>query len=136
MQEGLIMQKICSKCKKLLDIKMFNRDIRKKYNVESCCKECKKLYKKENKNILLLKQQERRKNNSEYLLKQKARNLLYSEIRAKRIIKPCICEGCNTENILQAHHFNYNEPLNIIWLCRKCHSVLHRKGDNNEIRSK
>lgn len=35
------------------------------------------------------------------------------------------CLVCGSENS-QMHHKNYNEPLNIVWLCRSCHLKVHK----------
>ena len=52
-------------------------------------------------------------------------NAVYKAVRSGRLSrKPCIRCG-NAENI-HAHHDNYNRPLDIIWLCRKCHDQHHR----------
>lgn len=50
----------------------------------------------------------------------------YAHVYMKRgkIIKKS-CEKCGNINS-QMHHPNYNEPLNIIWLCRPCHLQLHK----------
>lgn len=37
--------------------------------------------------------------------------------------QPCKCGELKTE----AHHEDYNKPYDIIWMCRKCHKILHRK---------
>jgi hypothetical protein len=34
------------------------------------------------------------------------------------------CEECGTEDA-QAHHEDYNNPLEITWLCRNCHHTHH-----------
>ncbi len=26
----------------------------------------------------------------------------------------------------EAHHVNYAQPLNVVWLCKACHSCAHR----------
>lgn len=41
--------------------------------------------------------------------------------------KKGLCEICLSDRNVIAHHHNYNEPLNIIWLCKVCHSLLHKK---------
>ena len=34
--------------------------------------------------------------------------------------------GClSNKQILEAHHYNYNYPLNVWWLCPSCHKMLH-----------
>lgn len=36
------------------------------------------------------------------------------------------CEVCGEEKT-EAHHYNYNHPLNINWLCKKHHIELHNR---------
>jgi hypothetical protein len=44
------------------------------------------------------------------------------------IKKPKRCKFCKEEKILEAAHINYDDPKNIIFLCRSC----HRKFDKND----
>lgn len=38
------------------------------------------------------------------------------------------CEHCKIENVLiQAHHHDYNKPLDVIWLCVPCHNEEHKR---------
>lgn len=41
-------------------------------------------------------------------------------------IKREACGVCGCEKT-QAHHEDYSKPLEIVWLCEKCHKALHRK---------
>lgn len=57
--------------------------------------------------------------------KIKARKIVYSAIRNKSIIsKPCV--ECNNKKT-EAHHEDYDKPLEIIWLCKKHHIVYDKK---------
>lgn len=39
-----------------------------------------------------------------------------------------ICERCGAApKQLHKHHPDYSKPLDIIWLCSKCHGLAHRK---------
>lgn len=52
-----------------------------------------------------------------------AKHKVFIEKRAGRIKnEPCIiCGNGNT----QAHHENYSKPLEIVWLCKRCHTQRH-----------
>ncbi len=58
-----------------------------------------------------------------HLLKRKARGKVATEIKAGRLErKPCrVCGAGKSE----AHHHDYNKPLDIDWLCRRCHFAAH-----------
>lgn len=43
------------------------------------------------------------------------------------IIKPKNCSKCGIEGVIQAHHPDYSKPLEVMFLCTKCHGIEHRK---------
>lgn len=51
--------------------------------------------------------------------------LNYAKKKGLVIQKPC--EICGDENS-QAHHYDYNKPLDVMWLCPKYHGEWHRKN--------
>lgn len=55
-----------------------------------------------------------------------AQNLLNRAIRFKRIIRPNQCEKCKAVAKTEGHHTDYSKPLEVAWLCRKCHRAEHR----------
>ena len=69
--------------------------------------------------------------------KYKARIKIGNAVRRGKI-KRLPCENCGNENT-EAHHTDYSKPLEVRWLCPKCHHAEHRKYDYNnlpEIKSK
>lgn len=58
-------------------------------------------------------------------LKIKCRKIVFQAIKNKKIKRlPCIICG-NTKS--EAHHIDYNKPLQIKWLCKKHHWEQHIK---------
>jgi len=41
-------------------------------------------------------------------------------------LKPEPCSRCGAEKA-QAHHEDYNHPLDMVWLCQRCHAREHKK---------
>jgi ribosomal protein S27AE len=41
-----------------------------------------------------------------------------------KLVRKEACERCGAAQPV-THHVNYAEPLNILWLCRKCHAAEH-----------
>lgn len=56
---------------------------------------------------------------------RRARNKLNYAIRKGRVEKEN-CEVCGSEKV-EGHHENYDKPLEVRWLCREHHRVIHRK---------
>ena len=63
-----------------------------------------------------------RKRNPE---KYKARTAVGNAVRDGRLIKGT-CVVCGSSKVT-AHHSDYNEPLDVTWLCYQHHSDLHQK---------
>jgi hypothetical protein len=58
--------------------------------------------------------------------RQRARVLLHNAIARGKIVKPKECETCGEETKLDGHHPDYAKPLDVMWLCRRCHMKHHR----------
>ena len=62
-------------------------------------------------------------NNKEVRIKARARVSVKNEIVAGKIKKEP-CEKCGDVKS-EAHHEDYNKPLEVKWVCKKCHNKLH-----------
>lgn len=58
-------------------------------------------------------------------LKRAAHILVANAVRDGRLIKQPCCV-CGLEKS-EAHHEDYEKPLDVMWLCRKHHAEIHRK---------
>lgn len=47
-------------------------------------------------------------------------------VRSGKIDKPKNCSRCCAEGKLDGHHEDYSKPLDVVWVCRLCHSEIHR----------
>ena len=88
-------------------------------------KEYEKKYREENRDYIKEYSKIYSKYNSE---KIKAHNIIKYAIQTGKIIKPTICEHCKKEfpiKDIDGHHPDYSKPLEVIWLCKSCHKILH-----------
>lgn len=71
--------------------------------------------------------------NKEYVKKPEnqmkivARRKVIKAISMGELGKPSICSECFSEGQIEAHHEDYSKPLDVLWLCKKC----HYKADKN-----
>lgn len=79
-------------------------------------------YKKQTKERARRWNSKHRKTDEVYNHKCKSRRLSYRKIEIEG--KKCQLCGCTA---VDRHHPNYDKPLEIIFLCKECHSKLHRK---------
>lgn len=57
--------------------------------------------------------------------KVKARESVFRAVKNGKLIKqPCFI--CGSQIDIEAHHFDYNKPLSVIWLCKEHHRWIHK----------
>lgn len=63
-----------------------------------------------------------------YPEKARARSLLSNAVCKGRIQRPKKCSLCfSSEGVIQAHHHDYSKPYDVIWVCKSCHIMVHKK---------
>jgi len=59
--------------------------------------------------------------------KMKARNLLNRAVKRGEIERPATCSRCGNAGRIEAHHSDYDKPLDVTWLCTSCHRRIDSK---------
>ena len=59
-------------------------------------------------------------------IKKDAHLKLRYNVKMGRIKKSSICFICGDNTLLHGHHQDYSRPLDVVWLCAKCHQYIHR----------
>lgn len=47
-------------------------------------------------------------------------------VRDGKLIPATSCEVCNSTEKIEGHHDDYTKPLDLRWLCERCHKEWHR----------
>jgi len=55
----------------------------------------------------------------------RARQAVRHAIARGDLVRPKICSNCGLEKFVEGHHADYSKPLEVVWLCKKCHYSLH-----------
>ena len=151
--------KKCKKCEIEKNEHQFNKWYKKTgaTGYRTNCKQCEsfnnKNFREQNKENLKIKRRERtgakqkryctdplqRKRNEDiyrsqrkYPEKAAARIFLNSYIRMGKIMKPDICEMCLKKIKIEGHHEDYSKPLEVKWVCKRCHANLHWNSKTKE----
>lgn len=136
--------KICTKCKKELPLEAFGIKDKKTGRLRADCKKCKynsyvrwfesKYPGKYIFNRIGGRKIERTKEEIKQLWRERAnlyykRNSFKSKVRQKAAyhvdLSDSCCSSCGTASLLQRHHPDYSKPLDVVVLCRKCHTAEH-----------
>lgn len=57
--------------------------------------------------------------------KIKAHQVLRTAVKQGMVIKPEHCSNCNKPGKIEGHHDDYSKPLDVDWLCTRCHKNLN-----------
>ena len=147
MAEMILVQKTCTKCGDLLPVVRFSRDSKSHDGLQHVCKACFSEYNARRyasrPDDFKKAVREYRADNPEAVLatrmstfrrrpsKSAARRCVEAAVAAGVLAKPHKCESCGGYNpdqrqwAIHAHHLDYSNPLDVVWLCPKCHAHAH-----------
>jgi hypothetical protein len=137
---GLGTEKLCPKCKVTQPITEFSKDKQTKSGISSHCKPCKRRYslryryanlekvqaqhREYHRNNWAKNQENLKRTKAKHPEREMARVLLHRALRKGWLTKQP-CEKCGDPKG-QAHHEDYSKPLEVHWMCHKCHGKEHR----------
>ena len=151
----------CKGCgKSKIDGAVFGPHKASKNGLRSRCNECRrkkyqenrelilkkaKIYYQENKNEIKEKHKKyfntkagkearlrgQRKQRVNYPHKVRAQSQINNELKMGRIIRPTICSLCGCDCTPDGHHWDYDKPLDVVWVCRQCHCDIHNDNLKN-----
>jgi hypothetical protein len=59
-----------------------------------------------------------------------AQEQVHRAVRRGDLLKPSECSNCGRGPLpskdLHGHHWHYDQPLSVQWLCRDCHLAAHK----------
>lgn len=65
-----------------------------------------------------------------YRQKYKEKNIARSKVHyalcSGKLVNPLKCDICGNKGYSEAHHDDYSKPLEVRWLCDKCHKEVHK----------
>lgn len=144
-------QSLCKECDKIKarEYRKKNKDIlknrqHKNYinNKEKFKERSKEYYKKNQEKLIEINKINYQNNRRNILDKKNSKNKLigynwdkFCEIRRKaryhiKIPNNTLCNFCNIDLATERHHPDYSKPLEVLFVCKKCHSKLHRRINN------
>lgn len=122
--------KYCYKCRQDKDVGLFSKDRSRADGLNNCCGEC---LRKKTSEWKIEHPEQDKINDLKYILGWQERNKqkhsahikVHNAVRSGKLVRPKVCSDCDNESRLHGHHEDYNKPLEVIWLCPKCHREKH-----------
>lgn len=73
----------------------------------------------------------------ELVMRFRATSAYQAALRKGVLIRGTSCSECGSTENIHGHHDLYENPLDVVWLCLKCHRKRHRNqklGTKNDVR--
>lgn len=61
----------------------------------------------------------------EYRKKRACQYAIQFCVRKGWLVRPDACSRCDSEGLIEGHHPDYSKPLEVVWLCKRCHKAEH-----------
>lgn len=137
--------KRCSRCGEQLPLDSFHRDRSRPDGRQRTCRSCKTAEAAERrfsdperhaeeqrawrrKNPEAVREIKRRSDSRESRrAARKATALVHWHVKHGKLMRPELCSRCMQAGPVEAHHEDYARPLDVVWLCKKCHLARHGK---------
>lgn len=105
----------CSTCNEWKPLSEFTKSTNAFRKVRGECRACGTIRRRE----------WRAKNRDYENMVARARKAVGSAVRRGELTRPTVCPVCNSsENRIEAHHEDYSKPLEVSWLCSRCHTAV------------
>ena len=124
----VIIKKPCLKCGLIRPLFDFPKNIGMKDGFLNGCKKCASKYKKKYRRTNAGKATQARASKryrEKYPNAAKASMICGNAITWGKLLKVANCESCGDPSN-EAHHDDYNYPLQVRWLCITCHKKWHK----------
>lgn len=133
--------KYCPKCACFRALTDFNKNKSSRDHLQSRCRSCQLIQNQEwrERNPDSSRALARRRNRyyrsigkrkRDSLQQRRAHDLVYKAIIRGELIRPSECPRCGgTNSPIHAHHDDYSKPLDVQWLCARCHQRSHAIGE-------
>lgn len=141
-------EKVCTQCKEPKSFDNYFKDLRGRFGLVAICKVCRSAsaskYNLDHREELVSVRYEQRQRHKERIRAYKkspkgkavakrtvAKNLnaeksrKYYMKRKYKLVIPDHCQRCEETANLEAHHEDYNKPMDVIYLCKRCHTDEH-----------
>lgn len=137
----------CARCKEFFPAEGFYKTKRTLLGIKNECRKCHNQISTKSRNT-----DRARNNNREYMRRARAtnaekfrkrdrarsrpmneqviaRSILNLAIRRADVKRPNSCSHCGRNDLrIEGHHYDYSEPLAVLWLCSECHGLTHRSA--------
>lgn len=129
--------KSCAKCKEAKDDSEFYKT-KTKSGRSPYCKSCHRENQSQWDNDNRAKKLEfnrnwRYRNPERRKLLNKASQIVFKAIKSGGLVRPYQCSKCSSKQYIEAAHSDYSRPLDVIWLCRKCHRSWDAEKPKSDI---